>query len=178
MQYPTIFLVSRLIRHLPARGTLGVLLRLAAISIAIASGSFLLVGAIMNGFHEATVYALRGIRAPCTLIAPKGRMLDYEAIIALVNQRYKDRIRGVLPRGEVPVLLMDADGELDITDPLLCIAIDPDAEKSGDAIIKGIHPNDSLDLLDEDAVIIGRERADLGGLLVGDSITLAYPRDH
>lgn len=178
MQYPAFFLARRLIRHLPARGTLGVLLRLAAASIMIASGAFLLVGAIMNGFHDATIHALQGIRAPCTLMAPKGRILDYEAIRALVEQRYPGRVHSFLPRGEVPVLMMNEHEELDITEPLLCIAIDPLAERSAQAISRGIAPEYALDELGSYAVIIGSERALREGLAVGDTIILAYPREH
>lgn len=177
MQYPAIFLAQRLIRHLPARGTLGVLLRLAAVSIAIASGAFLLVGAIMNGFHDATIRALQGIRAPCALIAPKGRMLDYEAIRSLIETRYPGRVRAFLPRGEVPLLMMDEDEELDITEPLLCLAIDPQAERHAQAIVRNITPYDTLSRLDDHAVIIGAERAAREGLAVGDTIVLAYPRE-
>jgi lipoprotein-releasing system permease protein len=177
MQYPSFFLARRLVRHSFQRGILGSLLRLAAVSIVIASGAFLLVGAIMNGFHAATIRALQGVRAPCTLQAPKGRMLDYQAVRALVEAQYPGRVRCFLPRSEVPVLMIDDRQELDITDPLLCIAIDPEAEQCVEGLTRMIVPEGSLMVLAEYAIIIGAERALSEGISVGDTLSLAYPHE-
>lgn len=175
MQYPSFFLATRLLRHIPLRGTLGLLLRIAAISIAIAAGSFVVVGAIMNGFHTATVRALQGVRAPCTLMAPRGRAIDSDAAIRQLSQHVGNRIAAFLPRCEFPVLIKNPSGDIDITEPLLCMAIDPVREYEGKILTRYIADPEILLTLNGPRIIMGARRLASENTSIGDTVTLAYP---
>lgn len=156
--------------------TIGTMVRVSCIAVALGSGALALTMCVMRGFEQSTHQLLQGIHAPLTISAG-GNPLDYKAIGALLQKEFP-QVAAYSPSDTQHAIIKDpVSGELSA--PIMLQGILPEHEQRTTQltqfIIHSTSPTHKLPaLLDDKQIIIGTRLAQQLELMVGDTIELVY----
>ncbi len=171
------FLARKFLLQSGTEKTLGIMVKICALSICISTFGLALVAAIMQGFEDATYKTIKGIHPD--LIIASHTPLAYEKINAVLKKEFANSISASTPYRYATVLVSD---QSNATQPVVAhiIAIRPENEAHVTALESRIivpRAGKLSTLAQDNSVLIGASLASTLKAWQGDSLTLLYSND-
>lgn len=174
----SLFLARRFILSTTNR-TLIIMIRVCFFSIFIGACAFALTLAIMQGFEQATFIKMKNVQAEWYMSAPAKQSFDFNAIKSVVDAEFPEVKALSGYRYGQGLLITDDQLQESLASPSMLIGIDALQEEQvtslRDAISDG---SESLaHIIHDTRIVIGKSRAKILGLSVGDTAWLLVPTE-
>lgn len=166
------FLISQ--RYLFARHiekSISTMIFVCFIGIMIGTFALALVGAIMNGFEQATHATLQSIHPPIIMSA-YGNHLNFDALEKVILKEFP-AVSALAPRDMQHAIMYDKDQEQTVPLVISVMGIDPDKEAFVSQLPQKISPSAALAALSSGKnILIGHQMANNLSLAPGDTTSL------